>query len=324
MRTIPMLMKSLTPRSAVVSLLIALSLLLPNLLIAQGPKPPTPTKKTVEAAPAPEPSSGTHELTAADLGAFLDGLMPLQLQREDIAGAVVLVVKDGKVLFAKGYGYSDVAKKTPVTPDGTLFRPGSVSKLFTWTSVMQLVEQGKLDLDRDVNDYLDFKIPPRNGKPITLRNIMTHTSGMEEAVQQLFIPDTKDLVPLDVYLKEHLPKRIFAPATLPAYSNYATTLAGYIVQRVSGQPFDDYVEQHIFNPLKMEHTTFRQPLTAAMAPMMSKGYSVASQPPKPFEVVQAFPAGSVSATATDMSHFMIAHLQDGQYEGAQILKPETA
>jgi CubicO group peptidase (beta-lactamase class C family) len=323
-RTIPMLMKSFTTRFAVLTLLIAISLLCQSPLSAQGPKPPTTPKKTVEAAPASLPSSGAHELTATDLEAFLDGLMPLQLQREDIAGAVVLVVKDGKVLFAKGYGYSDVAKKTPVTSDATLFRPGSVSKLFTWTSVMQMVEQGKLDLDRDVNDYLDFKIPPRDGKPITLRNIMTHTSGMEESVQQLFIPDAKDLVSLDVYVKEHLPNRIFAPGTLPAYSNYATTLAGYIVQRVSGQPFDDYVEQHIFNPLKMEHTTFRQPLPAALAPMMSKGYSVASQPAKPFEVVQAFPAGSVSTTAADMAHFMIAHLQNGQYEGAQILKPETA
>lgn len=322
-----MLMKSFTLKSAVLFLLIALCLLCQDQLLAQGPKPPAPTKKTAktaEPAPAPEPAAGTHEMTAADLEAFLDGIVPLQLQREDIAGAVVLVVKDGKVLFGKGYGYADVAKKTPVTTDATLFRPGSISKLFTWTAVMQMVEAGKLDLDRDVNDYLDFKIPPRDGKPITLRNIMTHTAGFEETVQQLFIRDSKGLVPLDQYVKEHLPNRIFAPGTLPAYSNYATTLAGYIVQRVSGQPFDDYIEQHIFNPLGMTRTTFRQPLPAALAPMMSKGYGRGSEPAKPFEVVQAFPAGSVSTTAMDMSHFMIAHLQDGQYEGAQILKPETA
>ena len=322
MRAISILMKRFSTRPLIIGLVLVFALLVQ--VSGQVPKPLNPpAKKAAEVALPAEPS-GTHELTAADLEAFLDGVVPLQLQREDIAGAVVLVVKDGKVLFGKGYGYSDVAKKTPATTDATLFRPGSISKLFTWTSVMQQVEQGKLDLDRDVNDYLDFKIPPRDGKPITLRNIMTHTSGMEESVQQLFIPDTKDLVPLDAYLKAHLPNRIFAPGTLPAYSNYATTLAGYIVQRVSGQPFDDYVEQHIFNPLKMEHTTFRQPLPAALAPLMSKGYSRGSQPAKPFEVVQAFPAGSVSATATDMARFMIAHLQNGQYEGAQILRPETA
>jgi len=98
-------------------------------------------------------------MTTEDVGAFLDGIIPQQLAREDIAGAVVSVVKDGKILFAKGYGYADVEKKVPVSPDNTLFRPGSISKLFTWTAVMQLVEQGKLDLDRDMNDYLDFKIP---------------------------------------------------------------------------------------------------------------------------------------------------------------------
>jgi len=104
--------------------------------------------------------SALHELTGTDLEAFLDGMMPSQLQREDIAGAVISVVKDGKVIFAKGYGYSDVEKRTPVTADATLFRPGSISKLFTWTSVMQLSEQGKLDLDKDVNEYLDLKFRP--------------------------------------------------------------------------------------------------------------------------------------------------------------------
>src|SRR5262249_15873274 len=150
-----------------------------------------------------------HELTAGDLEAFLDGMMPSQLERENIAGAVIAVVKDGKVLFAKGYGYSDVDKRTRVTADATLFRPGSISKLFTWTSVMQLVEQGNLDLDRDVNEYIDFKIPPAFGKPVTLRNIMTHTSGLEETARDLFVADAQHLRPLDQYLKNHLPNRIF-------------------------------------------------------------------------------------------------------------------
>ena len=139
-----------------------------------------PVKTAVPAAVAPAQSGTGHEMTAADLEAFLDGLMPAQIEREDVAGAVVAVVKDGQVLFAKGYGYSDMAKRTPVTPDATLFRIASISKLFVWTSVMQLVEQGKLDLNRDVNDYLDFKIPPAYGKPITLRNLLTHTPGFEE------------------------------------------------------------------------------------------------------------------------------------------------
>ena len=313
--------------SKLVVVVFTLSLLVPNSLLGQKPQAPNPLapKAVKPATGAEQPANAaTHELTAADVEAFLAGVMPLQLAREDIAGAVILIVKDGKVLFSQGYGYSNVEKKIPVSPENTLFRPGSISKLFTWTAVMQLVEQGKLDLDRNVNDYIDFKIPDTYPKPITLRNIMTHTSGLEETVQELFVRDASDLKPFDIYLKEHLPTRIFPPGTTPAYSNYATTIAGYIVQRVSGQPFDDYIEQHILKPLNMNHSTFRQPLPDSLKAMMSNGYEVASQPAKPFEFVEAAPAGSSSVTAADMAHFMMAHLQDGTYEGAQILKPETA
>lgn len=268
--------------------------------------------------------AGTHELTPQDVSAFLDGMMPQQLATDDIAGGVISIVKDGKVLFAKGYGYSDMEKRTPVSADNTLFRPGSISKLFTWTAVMQLVEQGKLDLDRDVNDYLDFKIPATCPKTITLRNIMTHTPGFEETIQELFVKDAKDLTPLGDYVKKHLPTRIYPPGTTPAYSNYATTMAGYIVQRVSGQDYYEYIDEHILKPLGMEHSTFRQPLPDPLKGLVSKGYDVASEPAKGFEFVEAAPAGSSSVSAMDMTHFMMAHLQDGRYEGAQILKPETS
>lgn len=266
----------------------------------------------------------SREMTAADVSAFLDGIMPLQLAREDIAGAVVLIVKDGRVLFAKGYGYSDAEKKVPVAPEGTLFRVASISKLFTWTAVMQLLEQGKLDLDRDVNDYLDFRIPASHPKPVTLRNLLTHTPGFEETAKDMSPPSADGLKPLGDYLKAHVPARIFPPGVTPAYSNYGAALAGYIVQRVSGQPFSDYVEQHILFPLGMRHSTFRQPLPDALRPMMSNGYTVASEPAEPFEVIQDEPAGSASMTAEDISRFMIAHLQDGTYEDARILRPETA
>jgi CubicO group peptidase (beta-lactamase class C family) len=270
------------------------------------------------AAPAP------HQLTPADLEAFLDGLVPLQIQRDDTAGAVVAVVRDGKVLFEQGYGYADVGKKTPVSPETTLFRPGSISKLFTWTSVMQLVEAGKLNLDRDVNDYLDFKIPSTYPKPITLRDLMTHTPGFEESIKGLFVAKPEEMQPLGKYLAAHLPQRVFPPGSTPAYSNYGAALAGYIVQRVSGEPFDQYVRRHIFEPLQMTHSSFAQPLPAGLQPLMSRGYQLASQPPKSFELVQAFPAGSLSSSADDLAHFMIAHLQDGQYGEVRILQPQTA
>jgi CubicO group peptidase (beta-lactamase class C family) len=292
---------------------------------AQKPKtnPLAPKPETAVQEKTQMPAAGTHELTQSDLEAFLAGMVPLQIAREDIAGVVISVVKDGKPFFSKGYGYSNVEKRIPVSPDNTLFRPGSISKLFTWTSIMQQVEQGKLDLDRDINDYLDFKIPATYPRPITLRNVMTHTPGFEETIQELFVENASDLKPLDEYLKAHLPNRIFPPGTVPAYSNYATALAGYILQRVSGEAWADYIQNHVFTPLEMSHSTVLQPLPDNLKPLMSNGYELASSPAKPFEYVEATPAGSSSVTAADMQHFMIAHLENGKYNGREILRPET-
>lgn len=293
-------------------------------VLAQVPQlPQTPSKGRNEPTTESTAPARTHELNAVDLEAFMDAAVPLQLEREDIAGATISVVKDGQLLFAKGYGFADVENKKPVAADQTLFRPGSVSKLFTWTAVMQLHEQGKLDLDRDVNDYLDFKIPEAFGKPITLKHILTHTPGFEEQVKDLF--KTGSVSPnLGEYVKTHIPSRIYPPGTVPAYSNYATALAGYIVERVSGRPFSDYVDENIFKPLQMTRSTFMQPLPQTLAPLMSNGYQSGSDKPKEFEVVTPFPAGSLSSTATDMSRFMLAHLQNGKLNEATILKPETA
>ena len=163
-----------------------------------GPKPPV----AAATPPAATPPAAAHELTEADLSAFLDGFMPIGLGRGDIAGAVVVVVKDGRVLVEKGYGVADVKSNKPVDPVRTLFRPGSISKLFTWTAVMQQVEAGKLDLDADVNTYLDFRIP---GKKVSLRNLMTHTSGFEETIKRLFTEDPKRAPSLGDGLKAWVP-----------------------------------------------------------------------------------------------------------------------
>src|SRR5262245_34138007 len=283
------------------------------------PVPPSPQAPVSSEATVKEPP---HQLTAADVHAFLDGFVPMQLERENIAGAVVLVVKDGAILFAKGYGYSDVEKKLPVTVDATLFRPGSISKLFTWTAVMQLVEQNKLDLDHDVNDYLDFKIPAKFGQPITLRNIMTHTPGFEEQIKDLIIEEGTPAT-LQQHLARHIPDRIFPPGVTPAYSNYGAGLAGYIVERVSGRPFNDYVTENIFKPLRMSRSTFAQPLPDELKPLMSNGYKTGSGKAKAFEIIEEAPAGALAATAADLSRFMIAHLQHGKFENAQILRAET-
>ncbi len=300
---------------------LILFLTIPSLTFGQ-----VPTIQNLSTKPEVETVQETPtlpELTASDAEAFLDGIVPLQLERENIAGATVSIVKDGKVLLEKGYGLSDVENKTPVIANETMFRPGSISKLFAWTAVMQLFEQGKLDLDRDVNEYIDYKIPDEFGKPITIENLLTHTPGFEESVKDL-ITFKQESPDLGQYLKTHIPARIFPPGTVPAYSNYGAALAGYIVERVSGQPFSQYVEANIFKPLGMNHSSFTQPLPAEMSQSMSKGYQLATGKPLQFEVVSPFPAGSLSSTADDMSRFMLAHLQNGRFGDVSILKPETA
>ena len=317
------------------SLLLAMGVCAPCLAqvpsaVATPPAPATSvaqpaTSATPSEAPASAAAGETPTLDAQDLGTFFDGLVPYMLKRNDIAGGVVSVVKDGKLVFAQGYGYADVAKRTPVVADKTLFRIGSISKLFTWTAVMQQVAAGKIGLDADVNKYLDFKIPDKYGKPITMRNLMTHTAGFAEVIKDLGVPTPKDLYPLKRYLSEHIPPRIFPPGEVVAYSNYGATLAGYIVQRVSGQPFDQYVEDHILKPLAMPRSTFVQPLPEALRGDMATGYITATgKPIVPFEPIEPYPAGSFTSTATEMANFMIAQLQDGKFDVTSILPAATA
>ena len=308
-------MRSLAPFAAATAL--ALALASARLCAAPADAPAAAASAPVAVA------SPAHELTAQDAQTWLDGLMPTALSTARTPGAVVVIVKDGQVLLEKGYGYADEKKRTPVDPARTLFRPGSTSKLFTWTAVMQLVEQGKLDLDVDVNKYLDFQVPPLNGQPITLRHIMTHRAGFEERIKDLVAFDLPE-TPLAEVLSGNMPARIYPAGTTSAYSNYATGLAGHIVERVSGLSFNDYVEKNVFGPLDMKHSTFRQPLPDALKADMSTGYEESDKPGKGFEVVNIPPAGSLSSTGRDMAHFMIAHLADGKYGDARILKPETA
>ena len=270
------------------------------------------------AASAPAQPSAARTLDKTDVEAWLDGFMPYALNRGDIPGAVVAVVKDGQPLLVKGYGYSDVANKTPVQPD-TIFRPGSISKLFTWTAVMQLVGEGKLDLDKDVSAYLDFKIPARSDGPITLRRLMTHTAGFEETIQDLINSDPKRYRPLGTAMKTWVPERMYKAGSTPAYSNYGASLAGYIVQRVSGETFEDYIAHHIFQPLGMTHATMVQPLPAALRPFMAKGYQPGSDKPVPYELIDMSPAGALAMSGEDATKFMIAHL--AAEKGPNVLLP---
>ncbi len=274
-------------------------------------------------APAHPAKTELHD--PRELEAFLDELLAQQLAEQHLAGAAVAVVKDGKLFFSKGYGFADLARKQAVTPGRTLLPTGSTCKLFVWTAVMQLVEQGRLDLNRDVNDYLDFTIPATYDRPVTLNDLMSHSAGFEDQFY-FYSPNAAEIQPLGAYLRAHLPDRVSAPGARTGYSNYGTALAAYIVERVSGMAYDQYVQQFIFAPLKMTHTTVTQPFPAGLAADRAVSYEYRAGG---FEEVAPVsihigPAGSGYATAEDMARFMIAHLQDGAFETARILQPDTA
>lgn len=263
-----------------------------------------------------------------ELEVFIDGVMAAQMEAYHFPGATISVVKDGKLFFAKGYGYADLGNRKPVIANQTIFRIGSISKLFTWTAVMQLAEQGKLDLNADdVNTYLtDFKIPDTYPEPITLAHLMTHTAGFEDSYRRLLARNADEVKPLGEYLANNMPARVRPPGEIAAYSNYGAGLAAYIVEEVSGMSFDDYVKENIYNPLDMQHSTFRQPPPPELASNMAVGYTYENGAYKAgeFEYISITPSGSMSATSTDMAKFMIAHLEDGSYGGVRILQEGTA
>jgi CubicO group peptidase (beta-lactamase class C family) len=274
---------------------------------------------------APAATSPGGPTDPAELEAFMDGLMTAHLTEKGIAGATVAVVGHDELLLLKGYGFADVAARTPVDPERTLFRIASVTKLFTATALMQLVQDGRLDLEADVNRYLDFEIPATFPDSITVRHLLTHTPGFEDDMRLLLSYDPADVLPLRDLLISTMPRRVRPPGAFAAYSNYGMTLGGYIVERVSGLSWEDYLERHIFEPLGMTRTTGRQPLPASVAGDMSESYLRArgGWERQRWEFDLGAPAGAISSTARDMGRFMLAHLGGGALSGARILDEET-
>jgi len=265
------------------------------------------------------------DTTPQDYESFFDQTISEQLNNEHIAGATVAVVKDGEIVFSKGYGFADVDAQIPVDANNTLFFIGSDGKLFTWTAVMQLVEQGKLDLNADINSYLDFQIPNTFPQPITMHHLMTHTAGFEDEFNSLLQNDPSKLLPLREHLIHFMPERVFVPGEVMAYSNYGTALAGYIIERVSGQTYEDYISQNLLQSLGMSKSFAGNTIPAQFEGALSKGYRFENGQFQPldFEFTAALPAAPIRTTATDISRFMIAHLNGGCVEENCILKSET-
>lgn len=265
-------------------------------------------------------------ITPESVAAVLDPVFA-KCSLDGTPGASVSVVHDGKVALLKGYGVADPATGAPVDPQRHIFRAASVSKVFTATAVMQLVEQGKLDLDTDVNTYLNPPIVPEAfGKPITLRNLLQHSAGFDDEFLGMARESPENLPPLKDYFATGLPKRIFEPGHFMCYSNHGVALAGLVVEEVSGKSFAQYVDEHIFAPLGMANSHFdlvptpETPLAVGHwrglfgGPLERAGY----------DYPLTIPASTLATTSADMAHFMLAHLGEGTGNGATILKPETA
>ncbi|WP_438492073.1 serine hydrolase domain-containing protein [Paenibacillus sp. IHBB 3054] len=266
----------------------------------------------------------------AGLTTFVDGIMEEDMNRLHIPGAVISILKDGKIILAKGYGSSNLEKAAPVDPATSMFRIASTTKLFTWTAVMQLMEQGKIDLDTDINTYLkSVKIPATYPEPITMRHLMTHTAGFEEGGVGYQITTDPAKLPgsISETLDKHMPARVRPPGEISSYSNYGATLAGLIVEEVSDIPYNDYIKKYIFDPLDMKHATVVEPLPEQFKPYEVLGYTSKNGsfvPGTPTFEGGFRPAGSGTVSAEDMAHFMIAHLQNGKYGDKEILRADTA
>lgn len=300
---------------------------------------PAAAQTTAAAPPAPAEAASLKPLLEPLLEPFVDGVVETAMHSERIAGVSVVVVRDGRVLLLKGYGVADENGRR-VDPERTLFRIASISKTFTWIALMQLVEAGKIDLDKPANDYLPAQLRiPDDGfsEPVLVRHLLTHSAGFEDLVAgHLFLPDPALALPLSDALVRYRPHRVRPPGAASVYSNYGTALAGAIVRQVSGEDFESHIEKAILTPLGLQSTTFREPypmalvqgrglpspMTPALAADLSQGFrwSGGAFVKQPFEYVSQFaPAGAASTTAADMGRYMLALMAGG--EG--VLKPET-
>ncbi|WP_425408154.1 serine hydrolase domain-containing protein [Hyphococcus sp.] len=287
----------------------------------------------VETGALSTPAAASY--SSAEFEAFVDGAVANAMHETHTVGLTLSVVRDGETKLVKGYGYADLESKTPVDPELHTFRIGSVTKTLTYILAMQLVEDGRLDLDADVNDYLTaFKIPDTFDEPVRVRDLLSHRSGFDIVLRDLFIETGEPLPSLEQWLKDNIPARVRAPGDVSNYDNYGVALLGYIVQEVSGVLYEDYLEQEILTPLQMNSSTARQVLpednpqamTAEQAANAATTYywKRGEHHEWPFELVSPAPAGSMSSTALDMERYMRAWLNGTELDGARLLEPETA
>ena len=297
---------------------IVIAMLAGALLVAEG------------AGPAQTGSSGPTTPAAhtepTKLAKFFDAFFVEQMAALNVAGVAFVFVKDGEIVLARGYGLADLEARLPVDPAKTIFRLGSVSKLVTATAVMQLAERGQLRLDKDVNTYLKrFKLPATFPSPVTVADLLKHTGGFDERHIGMHVREASQFVPLGDYLAARMPARVRSPGEIIAYSDFGASLAGLIVEEVSGKPFATYVAENIFTPLGMSSSSFEQPMPPELMARLATGYGFrdGKYTRYPYDFVEVSPAAAFQGTVLDLANFMIAHLEGGRLGDARILEEAT-
>jgi len=284
-----------------------------------GAVPPEAHGQTQQTAPRQ-----TLPINAAELAAFVNPIIKGQLEKEHIPGAVFVLVQNGRILYQRGYGFADLEKQKRVDPFHTIWRIGSISKVFTATATVQLADRGRFRLTDDVNRYMTrFKVPSTFSEPVRFWHLLTHTAGFDEIRPGTRAETEAGLLPLGDFLAPKL-VRLRPPGQIISYSTYGISLAGYLIEQTAGVDFESYLRQNIWTPLGMTHTNIAVP--ARLRDDVAKGYEWdnGSNQLASWEWYHSTPASSINSTAVDMAQFIIALLQRGRYEKTRILSEAAA
>jgi CubicO group peptidase (beta-lactamase class C family) len=271
------------------------------------------------ACATPVAPRGAAPVDAGELERLVDDVLGREMERQHVPGAAFAFVQGGRVVLLKGYGVSSVATGRAVDPERTIWRIGSISKVFTADAVMQLAERGEIALDGDLNRYLRrLVVPEAFGRPVTPAQLLTHTAGFDELRPGTQAPSRADVLPLAEFLATRL-EPISPPGAVIAYSTYGMTLAGALVEEVSAQPYELYLREHVWRPLGMTRTCIDVP--EAWSDEVAVGYEWedGAQVPQPWEWYHTTPASSINSTAADMALWLLAHLGQEPSGGAALM-----
>ncbi|WP_075589685.1 serine hydrolase domain-containing protein [Labilibacter marinus] len=264
--------------------------------------------------------SQTENLQTEALSAWIDSKLTKGIDSLNIVGATIVLIKDDSIRHLNGYGVSEIESKTAVDAHHSIFGVGSISKTFVATATMQLIEEGKLELDKDVNRYLkSFQLKYKFNDSITVRQLLLHTSGLDNLITGTAVRAEKDVAPLAQYLKEQKPLQIRPSGQIINYSNQGYALLGLIVEEVSGVPCFAYIRDNVLKPLEMNSSGFKR--TVELKDNYVSSYLQKDQqliPYKP-DFKLDYPSGSLNATASDMGHYIAMLLNNGTYKGRQII-----